>query len=43
LKIVPTIIETENLDSYERLSHKDFLWTIYAAITEIRRQRGEAP
>jgi len=43
LKIVPTIIETETLDSYERLSHKDFLWTIYAAITEIRRQRGEAP
>ncbi len=41
LKIVPTLIATEKLDPYDRLSHPDFLWTVYAALEEIERQRSE--
>jgi hypothetical protein len=40
LKIVPNIIKTEKLDPYDRLSHKDFLWTVYAAIKEVQSRSG---
>lgn len=40
LSIVPAIIEDRQLDPYEKLSHKDFLWTVYEAIDEIQRRSG---
>ncbi len=41
LKIAPVLIAAEKLDPYERLSHPDFLWTIYAALEEIERRRSK--
>jgi hypothetical protein len=41
LKIVPALIASEKLDPYDRLSHPDFLWTVYAALKEIERRRAE--
>lgn len=38
-KIVPALIAAEKLDAYDKLSHPDFLWTVYAALEEIERQR----
>jgi hypothetical protein len=38
LKIVADLITAEKLDPYDRLSHTDFLWTVYAALEEMHRQ-----
>lgn len=38
LKIVPDLIKAEKLDPYDRLSHTDFLWTVYTALEELHRQ-----
>jgi hypothetical protein len=37
---VPSLIEAESLDPYERLPHPDFLWTVYAALAEMERERA---
>jgi len=36
---VSSLIEAANLDPYPQPSHPDFLWTVYAAIEEMERQR----
>jgi hypothetical protein len=38
LKIAPTLIASAQLDPYDRLSHADFLWTVYAALEEMKRE-----
>lgn len=38
LKIVPDLIKAEKLDPYDRLSHTDFLWTVYTALEELHRR-----
>ena len=42
LHIVPAIIEDQKLDPYDKLSHKDFLWTVYTAIEEIEKLRARS-
>jgi len=39
LLAVSSLIEAANLDPYPQPSHPDFLWTVYAAIEEMERQR----
>ena len=38
LKIVPRLIAAVGLDPYDRLSHPDYLWTVYAALEEMKGQ-----
>lgn len=38
LNIAPAIIAAEGLDPFERLPHRDFLWTVYAALAELDSQ-----
>ncbi len=40
LTVVPQIIATAALDPLDRLSHSDFLWTIYTALAEMAREPG---
>jgi len=35
---VPGLIRSEKLDDFDRFSHADFLWTVYAALEEIERR-----
>jgi hypothetical protein len=37
---VPSIIEEAKLDPYDRLPHRDFLWTVYAALKATERHHG---
>jgi hypothetical protein len=40
LKIVPTLIASQKLDNYERLSHADFLWTVYDVLRAMEMERA---
>ncbi len=38
LEVVPRLIAAEGLDPYDRLTHPDFLWTVYAVLAEMGPQ-----
>jgi hypothetical protein len=40
LRIVPAIIKAGQLDSFDKLPHNDFLWTVYEAIEAIQNRAG---